>query len=105
MNTHRQGNLLVVVHRRDKVDAFDHFLNSPHAERTFDKGRKLTTLEHHLSDYQNQVTILDDSHWQEIRETVIRNKIQIKTKRYINPDGNLWNFEFLAQQDCLHYHV
>ncbi len=37
------------------------FMIVPHKERTFDKDRERTTLQHLIDDYQNGTTIMDDS--------------------------------------------
>jgi SAM-dependent methyltransferase len=48
------------------------FLFLPHPERTFDRFRKVTQIEHFYEDFKNQVDSSEDQHWDEWNELVIQ---------------------------------
>lgn len=80
------------------------FLILPHGERTFDRGRQLTTLEHHVEDQTKGVDESDSTHWEEFAEYSIPQYDHGWTNQARNEDGS-WNFEWIAASGNLHYHV
>lgn len=78
----------------------------PHGKRTFDKGRKLTTLNHHIKDHKINVDIYDKDpllEWEKISLVSAMpnwlNNINAKKS-----DGTL-NFKWMAENGLIHYHV
>jgi len=80
------------------------FLVLPHGERTFDRGRKMTTLEHHVLDYKNKANHTDSTHWEEIEKYCIPQEDHPWKEKALRPDGS-WDFPWLADIGVLHYHV
>ena len=80
------------------------FLILPHGERTFDRGRKLTTLEHHIEDQMKGVDESDPTHWEEFAEYSIPQYSHRWIDQARNEDGS-WDFEWIAASGNLHYHV
>ena len=80
------------------------FLILPHGERTFDRGRRLTTLEHHLEDQSKRVDEEDSTHWEEFANYSIPQYNHRWTDQARNKDGS-WNFEWIAAHGHLHYHI
>ena len=80
------------------------FIVLPHGERTFDRGRELTSLEHHISDYENRVDHLDKTHWGEFEQYSIPQFDHLWKPEAQNEDGS-WNFPWIVQNGHLHYHV
>ena len=80
------------------------FIILPHGERTFDKGRTLTNLAHHIEDYQNKVDESDSSHWKEFEHFSIPQYNHIWQEEARRNDGS-WDFEWIAKKGHLHYHV
>ena len=80
------------------------FLILPHGERTFDRGRQLTTLEHHLEDQRKGVDKGDQTHWEEFAKYSSPQYDHRWTDQGRNKDGS-WNFEWIAANGHMHYHV
>lgn len=79
-------------------------LRLPHGLRTFDKGRALTTLEHHLCDYENRVNSMDPSHWDEFARISIPAFAHHWKHEALRADGS-YDFQFVVQHGHMHYHV
>ena len=82
------------------------FLILPHAERTFDKGRKLTDLQHHIIDYKNKADIYDKNPLDEWGKISLPNAKPnwLTNKNTLNKDGSL-NFKWMAEDGKIHYHA
>ncbi len=84
----------------------------PHCERTFDKGRFLSTLEGHIHDHENQVTKEDYLKTEGKYFDIFEEFLLIATKwprhNWIsgatNKDGS-WNKRKILEEGILHYHV
>jgi len=76
----------------------------PHGRRTFDKGRTLSTLEHHIEDYNNNVDTKDTTHWEQYEKYTIgqANHLWLQDAKF--PDGSL-NRNWIVKQGYMHYHV
>lgn len=83
------------------------FLVLPHAERTFDRHRQLTTLEHHIRDFETVTGEHDDSHFTEMKEGWLKcEDIEELRKQYERDWGApIWDFDFRMKHNVLHYHV
>jgi SAM-dependent methyltransferase len=83
------------------------FLLLPHGDRTFDKFREKTTLEHHLNDYKNLTEEFDNSHNDEIKSGWSKNiNFEQDVINYQNEWGaDIWDFEFRHKNGVIHYHV
>lgn len=82
------------------------FLVLPHGDRTFDKGRRKTTLNNHIEDFKNEVDIYDDEpldEWENISLVNAKPK-WLNNKNAYNIDGSL-NFVWMAETGRIHYHV
>lgn len=82
------------------------FLVLPHGDRTFDKGRKKTSLQHHIDDYKNKVDIYDTEpldEWENI-SLKVDNPWWLENENAKNADGSL-NFKWMAEDGKIHYHV
>lgn len=79
------------------------FLILPHAERMYDKCRQLTSLEHHIEEYNKSIREIGESHWQEIE----KGYASIKNELTRDPTWGQkeWNFNMFAKEGHLHYHV
>jgi len=78
----------------------------PHFERTFDNGREITSLEHHISDYENKVDIYDKDpldEWENI-SLINANPKWLQDDNAKKNDGSL-NFKWMAENGLIHYHV
>ena len=82
------------------------FLVLPHGDRTFDKGREKTSLEHHINDYKNNVDIYDPSPHEEWKSISLKadNPKWLNNPKAKNADGSL-NFKWMAEDGKIHYHV
>lgn len=80
------------------------FLVLPHGERTFDKGRQLTSLEHHIEDWRREVGKEDSTHWEEFAEHSIPGYPHAWIDKARKQDGS-WDFEWIVENGHLHYHV
>jgi SAM-dependent methyltransferase len=83
------------------------FLVLPHADRTFDKNRAKTTLEHHISDSLNLGDDYDRSHNDEIKRGWSKNEDAEEAARaYFTEWGvDTWDFEFRLKNGVIHFHV
>jgi SAM-dependent methyltransferase len=74
------------------------FLFLPHKERTFDRFRKITTLEHLISDYENDISFDDQGHLKEWWQDIV--------EKGLMPD----HYKHIGKQDVtgtgsIHHHV
>lgn len=76
----------------------------PHGERTFDKGRNLTTLLHHIEDWRAEVGENDSTHWDEFEKYSIPNYPHAWKNDARQSDGS-FDFEWIIAKGHLHYHV
>jgi SAM-dependent methyltransferase len=80
------------------------FLVLPHGERTFDRGRELTTLSHHIEDFDRNVSFEDMTHWPEFEKFSIPQYNHAWIAEGTRPDGTidpLW----CVNHGAVHYHV
>jgi SAM-dependent methyltransferase len=85
------------------------FLVLPHGDRTFDRYRAKTTLEHHIHDLKSLGEAKSDpSHFEEMKKGWLMNPdpFDEQKKLYEKEWGApIWDFEFRIRNDVLHYHV
>ena len=87
--------------------AGDLVLILPHAERTLDRFREITTLEHHIEDYQNGVDETDRSHFAEITEgwSKLPNWEEMAAQYRAQWGADRWDWDFRIKHGIIHYHV
>ncbi|WP_413613318.1 class I SAM-dependent methyltransferase [Bdellovibrio sp. HCB-110] len=73
------------------------FLFLPHKERTFDRNRPRTTLQHHIDDYEGNVSSYDQTHLNEWMEMVIN--------RGLAPHYAKYTPEVMIKNGLIHHHV
>lgn len=83
------------------------FLILPHGDRTFDKYRKKTDLDHHIKDFKTVNSDYDYSHNEEIKEgwsklSDFENRKKNFEKKW---KFDFWDFESRIKQNVIHYHV
>nr|VFJ62061.1 MAG: Methyltransferase domain-containing protein [Candidatus Kentron sp. DK] len=82
------------------------FLVLPHGDRTFDRYRDKTTLEHHISDYENLTDEYDYSHNEEIKIGWSKNDDFDGGEKYEQEWGApVWDFDFRLKNGVIHFHV
>lgn len=83
------------------------FLVLPHGDRTFDRHRQKTTLEHHLKDAETLTNEPDYSHNEEIRTGWSKNEdAEEAARQYERGWGApVWDFEFRVKNGVVHFHV
>lgn len=82
------------------------FLVLPHGDRTFDRHREKTTLQHHIDDYDNLTDEYDFSHNEEIKRGWSKNEDFDGGKSYKEKWGaDVWDFDFRLQNGVIHFHV
>ena len=79
-------------------------LRLPHGERTFDEGRPLTTLQHHVSDDAGHVGYEDETHWAEWEAAAARHPDWVWLPKARRSDGTL-DFDYIVSNGLIHYHV
>ncbi len=78
----------------------------PHGLRTFDRGRALTSVSHHIQDYETAVDLSDPTHWEEYE----RISIPASPPPWLNlpqshlQDGRI-NWKWIYENGHIHYHV
>ncbi len=80
----------------------------PHAERTVDRFREVTTLEHHLKDFAEGVDHTDRAHFDEMKAGWLKlpEASEESAAQYQQEWGaDLWDWDFRIQHSVLHYHV
>jgi len=82
------------------------FLVLPHGERTYDAGRRVTDLSHHLTDFQKGVGFEDTTHFEEFgRVSIPAGKhAWLADSRSRKPDGT-YDWDWIVAQGAIHYHV
>jgi SAM-dependent methyltransferase len=83
------------------------FLVLPHCDRTFDRYREKTTLNHVIADYDTLTHDHDYSHIDEIKEGWSKlDDIELMTRDFERDWGfPMWDFESRMKHDTIHYHV
>ena len=83
------------------------FLVLPHGDRTFDRHREKTTLEHHISDYDKLTDEYDHSHNEEIKKGWSKNEdFDVGKEEYEREWGApVWDFDFRLRKGAMHFHV
>lgn len=86
------------------------FLVLPHGDRTLDRCRKKTTLEHHLRDLTAVGDAsFDPSHFEEMQQGWTAEAGDQFAQRQADYEREwgapIWDFEFRIRNDILHYHV
>jgi len=78
----------------------------PHVDRTFDRGRPLATLDHHLTERGIHVDPEDPPHWAEYaRWSAPRTSEREPDGREARrPDGS-WNARYFVETGSIHYHA
>jgi SAM-dependent methyltransferase len=82
------------------------FLVLPYGDRTFDRHREKTTLQHHMNDYENLTDEYDNSHNEEIKIGWSKNEDFDGGKDYEKEWGApVWDFDFRLRNGVIHFHV
>jgi SAM-dependent methyltransferase len=78
----------------------------PHAIRTFDCGRTLATVAHHVEDHEKNVGLDDPTHWEEFERVSIRaqHHAWLDIPEAHLPNGRI-NRSWAYEHGCIHYHV
>ena len=78
----------------------------PHGERTYDAGRDITGLSHHLADLERRVGFDDTTHFEEFERVSVPAEQHewLSEPECRKPDGRL-NWDWLVSQGIIHYHV
>ncbi|MBX7259230.1 MAG: class I SAM-dependent methyltransferase [Candidatus Hydrogenedentes bacterium] len=79
-------------------------LRLPHANRTFDRIRPKTTLEHHIKDSELSVDYSDPTHWEEWEDTVSKTDGHLWKDSARQKDGS-FDFQYIVRRGLIHYHV
>lgn len=74
------------------------FVFLPHKERTFDKFRNITTLEHLISDYENNIPSDDEGHLEEWWQNVVEKGLMPDQYKHIRKQD-------LIKTGSFHHHV
>ena len=83
----------------------------PHADRTFDRYRNKTSLEHHILDHEKLSSDPDHSHDQEIMEgwSKLWNTQEEKDIMFSEYESkwkaDFWDFDFRLANGVIHFHV
>jgi SAM-dependent methyltransferase len=78
----------------------------PHAERTIDRFRAVTPLEHHIEDFERGVDDADRSHLEEMRAGWEKLPIDPSEPTFEEQWGaDRWDWDFRMKHGVLHYHV
>lgn len=80
------------------------FLALPHGLRTFDRGRTLTRLEHHIDDYRSMIAENDKTHLDEFLEISVAQANPAWSNEAKNRDGS-YNFDYMINHGYMHFHV
>ena len=83
------------------------FLILPHGDRTLDRHREKTTLQHHIDDLNNLTDEPDRSHIDEIMAGWSKNEnFEARKLRYKRLWGaDIWDWDFRFRNDVIHFHV
>lgn len=83
------------------------FLLLPHGDRTFDRHREKTTLEHHLRDFETLGDIPDHSHDEEARTgwSKLEDLQQMQANHREAFGADMWDFDHRLAHGAMHYHV
>lgn len=78
----------------------------PHLDRTFDKGRKRTSLEHFIEDNDRKTNKYDQAHLSEFEEISLSQAEPdwLNNKNAYESSGDL-NFKWMADTGRIHYHT
>jgi SAM-dependent methyltransferase len=79
-------------------------LRLPHGERTFDRGRRITDLQHHIDDHAQRVNLSDTTHWPEFADVSIP-AFDHHWKREARKLDGSYNFDYVVSHGHMHYHV
>ncbi len=76
----------------------------PHAGRTFDRGRPLATVEHHLEDERRGVDEGDAAHFADFERWSIPQHDHAWKPEACRPDGT-WDREWIVRNGHMHWHA
>ena len=77
----------------------------PHAERSIDRYRALTTLDHHIADYRTLTDAFDRSHCEEMKAGWLQLE-DLDEKKFEQEWGfPCWDWDQRFQNGVLHFHV
>ncbi len=76
----------------------------PHRDRTFDRLRPLTTVDHVIDDFNNRITEDDQTHWVEFRDLTILSGHRLIPPEYLQK-AKEDDFEYFNNQRLIHHHV
>lgn len=78
----------------------------PHCERTFDRGRSISTLEHHLEDYEARVGEEDFTNWDDWEAYSVKqyDHVWLNDPASRLPDGTI-DRAWVVRQGHFHYHA
>jgi len=77
----------------------------PHGKRTFDNGRTLTNLKHHIEDYQNKVSYDDTNHWIEFINITMPQKKHPWISEIPKCNNGIPDFNWVVDKGLMHFHV
>jgi SAM-dependent methyltransferase len=108
----------VLEHMQDTIGALEEwmrvlksggvlFLVLPHGDRTFDRHREKTTLNHHIKDKETLTSEPDYSHNEEIKIGWSKNdNYEENIRRYEHEwRAPVWDLEFRLRNGVIHFHV
>ena len=78
-------------------------LRLPHRDRCFDRDRPLTSLAHHIEDYERKIGYDDQTHWQEFLDCSMPYQHAWKEDAR-KPDGS-FDIDYIVGRGKIHYHV
>jgi SAM-dependent methyltransferase len=83
------------------------FLLLPHADRTFDRHREKTALEHHLRDFDTLGDAPDHSHDEEARAgwSQLEDLQELEANHRAAFGADMWDFDHRLAHGAMHYHV
>lgn len=83
------------------------FLVLPHYERTFDKHRAVTSLQHHIDDYANLGDTEDKSHFAEIYAGWSQIEVSDEDLARFEAEWKIgqWDWAGRVRNGLIHYHV
>lgn len=83
------------------------FLILPHGERTLDRHRAVTPLQHHIDDYANLGDTEDHSHFDEIRAgwSQLEDWEQQRAQYEAEWHMDVWDWAGRIKNGVIHYHV
>lgn len=76
----------------------------PHGKRTFDKGRELNNLDHHIDDYLKKISYEHKTHVEDFKKISLKNCKDKWIDDVKNYEGEI-DSDMLVKNGLVHYHV